>query len=121
MIRGRGHVSEPGGANFEAIVITYVTTLLIPNNSIQKRNTRELLTLATLLDHLFLGEIPEACDVRCQRFKAVESAALDSSGDTAQHHELVPDFRAASVSEHEQEEAIRKKATWDRVLGLARG
>ena len=57
----------------------------------------------------------------CQRFKAVESAALDSSWDTAQHHELVPDLRVVSVSKHEQEEAIRKKATWDRVLGLARG
>ena len=56
MIRGRGHVSEPGGANIEAIVTTYVTTLLIPNNSIQKRNTRELLTLATVLDHLFFGK-----------------------------------------------------------------
>ena len=34
---------------------TYVTTLLIPNNSIQKQNTRELLTLATVLDHFFGG------------------------------------------------------------------
>ena len=124
LIRGRGHLSRGSsgdGDSYEAIVTTYVTTLLLPNSSIQKRNTRELLTLASVLDHLFLGEIPEACDVLCQRFKAVESAALDNSWVTAQHHELVPDLRISSVSKHEQEEAIRKEAKWNRVLGLTRG
>jgi hypothetical protein len=122
MIGGRGLSSRSSDRSelFEPIVTTYVTTLLLPTGQISKRNTRELLTLATALDHLFLGEIPEACDVLTQRFKAVELASAESSWVTAQHIELVPELRLSSVTQREQEEAIRREAAWRRVVGLTR-
>ena len=122
MIGGRGlsRLSAEGGEVFEPIVTTYVTTLLLPTGQISKRNTRELLTLATVLDHFFLGEVPEACDILTQRFKAVEMASAESSWVTAQHIELVPELKLSSISQREQEEAIRKEAAWRKVTNLAR-
>ena len=122
MIGGRGlsRLSAEGGEASEPIVTTYVTTLLLPTGQISKRNTRELLTLATVFDHLFLVEVPDACDILTQRSKAVEMASAESSWATAQHIELVPELQLSSISQREQEEAIRKEAAWRKVTNLAR-
>jgi hypothetical protein len=121
LVRGRGHsVLESEGDSFEPLVTTYVTSLLLPTHNISKRNARELLTLAGVLDRLFLGELPEGCDILVQRFKAVETAAIEGTWVSAQHHELIPEMRLSTVSRKEQEEAIRKEASWNRILSLAR-
>jgi len=122
LVRGRGHSvqsSERDEDAFEPLVTTYVTSLLLPTHNVSKRNARELLTLAGVLDRLFLGELPEGCDILVQRFKAVETAAIEGTWVSAQHHELIPEMRLSTVSRKEQEEAIRKEASWNKVLRLA--
>ena len=52
---------------------------------------REVVTLATALDHLLRGELGECGDHLAQRFKAIEaSLAADGSWAVARHQELIP-------------------------------
>ena len=53
------------------------------------RNKRELLTLATALDEMILGNTEGAADVLVQRIKALELADAEGSWDRAQHVELI--------------------------------
>ncbi len=69
------------------------------------RNTNELQNLATALDFLMAGDVPRACDVLAQRFKAVEMATQDGSWNVARHIQLAGDTRVSTLSQGEREAA----------------
>ena len=86
------------------------------------RNSRELETLALVLDKLLDGDAVGGMDVLSQRFKAIEHVLNAGSWNTASHLELIEmDEGLASLEErqllqkremlmHKLEEARRKSA-----------
>jgi hypothetical protein len=85
------------------------------------RSLRELRTLAEVLDMLIEGQVLQAADTLCQRFKAVELASSEGSWAVAQHLELIPPHRSGAVADFEKEaaaqqemRAVKLRATLDR-------
>ena len=71
----------------------YLQTVLMqrfPETTMGVRTSRELKTLATILDHLAEGNLAAVGDVAVQRWKALESSIGDKSWSLAQHQELIP-------------------------------
>jgi len=66
------------------------------------RNLREMKTLATVLDHLALGQSQSAADVVAQRLKSVELAATDGNWERGQFLELVEQDTTTLVSQDEK-------------------
>lgn len=88
-------------------VVRYLTTVLQVSHqkgqqALGLRNERELRTLAEALDLLLEGQLPELGDLLTQRFKSVETAALESNWDLAKHFELIPAPGVSAVSDSER-------------------
>ena len=90
-----------------AVFAPYLSSVLMPTLGPDGilRNTNELQNLATALDFLMAGDIPRACDVLAQRFKAVEMATQDGSWNVARHIQLAGDTRVSTLSQGEREAA----------------
>ena len=91
------------------MVMAYLTSVLIPSrgNQMSMRNTGELKTLATALDLLISGKVPEATDILSQRFQAVEMADNEGSWATARHLELLPEAKVSSVTAESRRRALK--------------
>ncbi len=93
-----------------AVVKAYLTSVARPAHAakIGRRGERELRTLARALDYTVGGHMPQAADIRIQRFKAIEYAAISESGwQAAQHLELLPSVEVAATGEDELRAASR--------------
>ena len=89
------------------------------DKQLSHRDTRELRTLATCLDHLAKGEVECLGDVLMQRFKSIEMATTDTPREVAELSELVPPEKLTVMSQDEQLLAARarlKKAKLEDVL-----
>ena len=69
--------------------------------SMGARNSRELDTLAEVMDRLASGEYARAADLITQRLKAVKMALHDGTWERATHVELLPDTRRLLTSRDE--------------------
>ena len=81
-----------------------------------KRDTRELETLATCLDHLTTGRLDTLGDVLIQRFKAVETASRDQSWLLASQQELLPTHELGISTPREAEIAAKQAQTRLKLL-----
>ena len=87
----------------------YISQVLFVNHSpdtVGIRNAREIVTLATCLDHLLSGQLARAGDVLMQRLKAVESSLTDGWS-VARHNELIPPARPAIANDRERDFAAK--------------
>jgi len=109
-------------ANEVAAVFTpYLSSVLMPTfgPDANVRNTNELQNLACALDHLMRGDVPRACDVLAQRFKAVELAAQEGSWNIARHVQIAGDTRVSTLTQKEMEEATMQERHESRYRGVA--
>ena len=99
------------GDGLHPIVMSYLTAVLTPSvgSELSIRNSRELRTLAMALDFLIQGDVPQACDVLVQRFKAVEITQADGSWAHARHMELIPEARVTSTSQAERASILQQE------------
>jgi hypothetical protein len=70
------------------------------------RNSRELETLALILDHLMDGRLAALGDVAMQRFKAVQTSVREGNWQTARHQELIEDD-GLLTTDREQDMSVR--------------
>eukprot|EP00974_Lingulodinium_polyedra_P075281 7294911-Lingulodinium_polyedra.AAC.1 len=88
---------RPGGRDEQGLaprVVEYLTTVLEKGEKdLGLRNSRELRSLAQAIDAIIRGDLAFAADTLVQRFKAVETAALEGGWALAQHLELIPTQR----------------------------
>ena len=91
-------------------VVAYLNQIFLAAHPVSKiglRTARELQTLATTLDLLLGGRLPEATDLLIQRFKALEASQADGGWQTARHLELIPSSAAGLAREDEEEMAAK--------------
>ena len=84
--RQKAEVLRTGGVS--PVFVSYYHQV-VAGKTLGKLTLREFLTLATALDQLIMGNIPEVGDLLVQRLKALESAATDSNWEIAQNMELL--------------------------------
>eukprot|EP00435_Cladocopium_sp_Y103_P045195 s780_g12.t3 len=88
-------------------MMAYISQVILtqhPPASIGVRNHRELLTLGRGIDMLVQGQLPELGDLLMQRLKALETALVDQSWNSARHQEIIPPHAASltTVAERRQ-------------------
>ena len=106
-----------------ARVSSYLVAIVFghyPMHTLRAGTVRELQTLASALDLLQSGSLPELSDVLMQRFKALELSLQDVSWQVAGELEVVGDLRPSLTSLEEQEVA-RRAAMLRRRLDEVRG
>ena len=89
------------GTSLRPKVVGYLTAVIFghhPMSGLRPAMVRELQTLATSLDLLEAGNLPELADVLMQRFKALELSLSDGSWQVASELELVGEARPALAS-----------------------
>ena len=89
----------------------YLSSVLLPTfgPDANLRNTNELQNLARALDYLMVGDVPRACDVLAQRFKAAELATQDGNWSVARHLQLGGDSRVSTITQQEREAATQQE------------
>ena len=99
-----------GGQALPPAAMKYLRQILevTQGKKLTKRDTRELETLATCLDHLAAGRLSHLGDVLMQRFKAVETATRDQSWMLAQQQELIPSHELGVSTAREAEVAAKQ-------------
>jgi len=104
-----------------AVFTPYLSSVLMPTFGPEAgiRNTNELQNLACALDHLMKGDVPRACDVLAQRFKAVELAAQEGSWRGARHLQIAGDSRVSTLMQREKEAAMIQERHESRYRGTA--
>jgi hypothetical protein len=80
------------------------------------RNSRELETLALIIDHLMNGRLAALGDVAMQRFKAVQTSVRDGNWQTARHQELIEDDNLLT-NDREQELSVRAELRAQKLRG----
>ena len=91
-------------------VMNYLTSVFHgahPQKEVGIRTTRELATLATALDDIAAGRLPQVADLLMQRFKAVEASVIDGDWTSARHLELLPRSGVGLTSMKEKHAAVR--------------
>ena len=106
-----------------SVFTPYLSSVLLPTlgEGASLRNTNELHNLAMALDFLMDGDIPRACDVLAQRFKAVELASQDGSWNVARHVQLAGDMRVSSLTQREKEAATVRERNDIKFKAMAKG
>ena len=81
-----------GEADLPPTAIAYMNNIVTAarGQSLGKRDSRELRTLATALDLLASGRVECVGDLLMQRFKSVELTSKDGTFDVGQAYELLP-------------------------------
>jgi hypothetical protein len=77
-----------------------------PMQSDAIRYSRELETLALILDYLMGGRLAALGDVAMQRFKAVQTSVREGNWQTARHQELIEDDNLLTT-DREQDMSVR--------------
>ena len=88
----------------------YLITVLFARHSEQSigvRSSRELRTLALVLDLLQEGNLAGVGDVLVQRWKAVETSIVEGGWTLARHQELIPAQEVGLSSEAERRVVAR--------------
>ena len=94
-------------------VLAYLNQIVLsahPPSKIGVRAHRELVTVATCIDHLLSSKNLECLDVLIQRFKAIELSIQDGSWHLARHFELIPPSGAQLSREEERQMATKAEA-----------
>ena len=107
----------------EPVAQLYLTTVLFPAKgeaAVGMRTSRELRTLALVIDLILEGQLSSALDVLMQRIKALELSTEQQSWQQALWLELLPPADVAAWSRDELTEAMRELDVVVR-LGLAGG
>ena len=122
--------APPGGwqkSDIHSARLVHYLQGVIRLKNLSIRTTREMQTLAQVLDALLEGNLELAGDTAIQRFKAVEMA-LEDGWESAQHLELIPMMSHLTASERERRDAvdtevsnIKAAATLARARGGAKG
>ena len=86
-----------------------------------RRDSREMETLATCLDHLVTGRLDTLGDVLIQRFKAVETSTRDQSWLLASQQELIPSKELGVSTARETEAAAKQALQRARLLKHLKG
>lgn len=82
---------------------------------------REMLTLATAIDHVVRGRPASACDVLCQRLKSCESMAHGTTWQIAQKMEI-PLAEQSAIAHREELHSAQKETYQDaKISYLAKG
>ena len=107
-----------GGQGLPPAAMRYLRQVLeiARGQKLGKRDTRELETLATCLDHLTAGRLDSLGDVLMQRFKAVETASRDQSWVLAQQQELIPSHELGVSTPREAEVAAKQAQNRVRLM-----
>jgi len=80
---------------------------LHPAAALGLRNLRELRTLASVVDHILMGNLELSLDVLFQRWKSIERAVADGAWSAARWHELIPTGDSLLVPRQEQSGATK--------------
>jgi len=106
-----------------AVFTPYLSSVLLPTfgPDVNLRNTNELQNLAKALDFLMVGDVPRACDVLAQRFKAVELATQDGNWSVARHLQLGGDSRVSTITQQEREAATLQERGEARFRSMTSG
>ncbi len=91
-------------------VLGYLSQIFLaahPQSKVGIRTVREMQTIATVLDLLVAGRLPQATDLLVQRFKALEAAQGEGGWQMARHLELIPLNSSGLMREEEREMATK--------------
>ena len=102
-------------------VMGYLTSVFhgqFPKDRVGLRTSREMATIATALDAISAGKLPQVADVLMQRFKALEQSVQDGGWDTAQHLELIPRAASGLASSHEVAAAAKEQLAELKLIEL---
>jgi hypothetical protein len=102
-----GAEGDSGWMKQRAIAFLHqVVYVRYPPSVMGLRNSRELETLALILDHLMDGRLAALGDVAMQRFKAVQTSVREGNWQTARHQELIEDDNLLTT-DREQDMSVR--------------
>ena len=103
----------------EGQVLAYLNQVVFAGTTpkeMGERNTRELRTLAELMDALLEGDLPRVGDLAMQRFEAVEMAVAQGSWAQARHVEAIPTGNASLANTRVKELAMAGESRSARLL-----
>jgi hypothetical protein len=93
----------------QPIMVAWYRSIFSPNHrGDDDIDCREVHTLCRVIDLGLEGKLPELLDMLMQRLKAKVFAMSEKSWQTAQHMELLPPIRTASVLTMGEEEFVRR-------------
>ena len=109
-----------GDTDLPPTAIAYMNNIVTAarGQSLGKRDSRELRTLATALDLLASGRVECVGDLLMQRFKSVELTSKDGTFDVGQAYELLPRDDVSATTATEQHMA-NKSAMFSRKVDEA--
>ena len=116
----QGVGEQAQGTKPEPVLLKYFRQV-VPKQNMGRPMTRELLTLSSVVDHLVSGQVLEALDIACQRFKAIEQIAAGGLGEIAERMELAPIERASLTSRQEAKQAADESFQEYKTQGHLRG
>ena len=120
--RQKAEVLRTGGVS--PVFVSYYHQV-VGGKELGKRAQREFLTLATALDQLIMGNIPEVGDLLVQRLKAIETAASDHNWEVAQNLELLQPETPSLLSRSEKtlatKETLQHQSEAKRILQATQG
>ena len=107
----RGEAAS-GRDQLRSCAVTYLQVIFLGSQTspVGLRNSRELRTLAEIIDALVQGDLNRVGDLAMQRFKAVEQASQDGRWEVARHLEVIPPQDLGSSTMAEREAATRAEA-----------
>ena len=97
--RQKAEVLRTGG--IYPVFVSYYHQV-VAGKPLGRRTLREFLTLATALDQLIMGNVPEVGDLLVQRLKALESASADNNWEIAQNMEILQQENPSLTSRSER-------------------
>ena len=109
------------------IVGQFFSRVWLPQHPMQETDSsyREMRTLASALDLLITGKVPEATDMLMSRFMSCQRHILDGDDRIAKFFELIPVDRRGSSTRDETNEYVERlqasAAKRARVLGEGAG
>ena len=99
-------------------MVSWYRSIFSPESrDLSDQDLREVHTYCRMLDLGLTGKIPQLLDMTMQRLKAKVVAINAGNWNTAQHMELLPPSRGASVLSMGEEEFIRRVSCGEIRLG----
>ena len=96
----------------EGQVLAYLNQVVLASKTqreLGERNSRELRTLAELLDALLAGDLAKVGDLAMQRFQAIEMAVHQGTWAQARHVEVIPTGEASLANTWVKDRAAKEE------------
>ena len=112
------HDNIDEGDPCQAVMVSWYRSIFSPESrDLSNQDLREVHTYCRMLDLGLTGKIPQLLDMTMQRLKAKVVSINDGNWNAAQHMELLPPSRGASVLSVGEEEFIRRVSCGEIRLG----